>query len=377
MQYSQDFIYSSGSWGDLLVATGFDSYEYDEIGNLTFDGQMETDWWYGRKYEWDGRRLTHLYDGEGYDSEEYLYWEIFYTYNDQGIRTSKNVDGTLHTYYLDGSKIITEVVSSNDTEQYRLIYLYDAEGAPIGLQYRDPSMAESVFYTYWFEKNLQGDIIAVYNEAGTKLITYTYDAWGNVTQTVHNSTGTNIHAQKNPFRYRGYYYDTEIALYYLQSRYYNPRWGRFINADAISYLGAGDELLGFNLFAYCGNNPVMGYDPEGTWNWGKFWDGVVSIGATIAGVVAAAATGVGILKTTGSIVLATSGGMVIGATVTGVVNNTVNTIYYHNSEGISDLEQDPNESSYVTQGYIDRWSRLDYVKSQLGGEYSQNAWRYY
>ena len=238
-------------------------------------------------------------------------------------------------------------------------------------------MAEGAFYTFWFEKNLQGDIIAVYNESGTKIITYKYDAWGNVTQTVHNSTGTNIHAQKNPFRYRGYYYDTEIALYYLQSRYYNPRWGRFLNADAISYLGAGDELLSFNLFAYCGNNPVMGYDPEGTWNWGKFWDGVVSIGATIAGVVAAAATGVGILKTTGSIVLAASGGMVIGATVTGVVNNTVNTIYYHNSEGISDLEQDPNESSYVTQGYIDRWSRLDYVKSQLGDEYSQNAWRYY
>ncbi|MBO4308637.1 MAG: hypothetical protein J5885_02285 [Clostridia bacterium] len=136
--------------------------------------------------------------------------------------------------------------------------------------------AEGVFYTYWFEKNLQGDIIAVYNEGGTKIISYTYDAWGNMTSTTSNYTGNNRYASLNPFRYRGYYYDTDTGYYYLQSRYYNPSWGRFLNADGIAYLGAGDEFLGFNLFAYCGNNPVMGYDPEGTWNWGKFRKAVTS-----------------------------------------------------------------------------------------------------
>ncbi len=70
----------------------------------------------------------------------------------------------------------------------------------------------------------------------------------------------------NPFRYRGYYYDVETGLYYLQSRYYNPEWGRFLNAD--NQLSTGD-LIGMNLFAYCGNNPVNRIDPSGEawWHW--------------------------------------------------------------------------------------------------------------
>ena len=67
----------------------------------------------------------------------------------------------------------------------------------------------------------------------------------------------------NPFRYRGYYLDTETNLYYLQSRYYDSYVGRFINADDAGNLGIGDELLSYNLFSYCANNPVMNVDPEG------------------------------------------------------------------------------------------------------------------
>ncbi len=67
----------------------------------------------------------------------------------------------------------------------------------------------------------------------------------------------------NPFRYRGYFYDVESGYYYLQSRYYNPTWGRFLNADGVAYLGVGDNLLGYNLYAYCGNNPVNLIDPTG------------------------------------------------------------------------------------------------------------------
>ena len=129
------------------------------------------------------------------------------------------------------------------------------------MQYRTNSMAEGTFYTYLFEKNLQGDIIAVYNTSGTKLVSYVYDAWGNVTVTNHNVSGTNSGARHNPFRYRGYYYDTETGYYYLQSRYYNPKWGRFLNAD--SYLSTGTGLLGYNMYAYCNNNPVMYVDPTG------------------------------------------------------------------------------------------------------------------
>lgn len=65
----------------------------------------------------------------------------------------------------------------------------------------------------------------------------------------------------NPLRYRGYVYDTETGLYYLQSRYYDPEIGRFINADAFTSTGQG--LLGNNMFAYCGNNPVVYEDDSG------------------------------------------------------------------------------------------------------------------
>ena len=103
-----------------------------------------------------------------------------------------------------------------------LLYLYDENGAPVGLQYRNKSDAKNVFYTYYFEKNLQGDIIAIYTENGTKIGSYTYDAWGNCTVSTESGATTSqkrIVRTLNPFRYRGYYYDTDTGLYYLQSRY--------------------------------------------------------------------------------------------------------------------------------------------------------------
>ncbi len=161
-----------------------------------------------------------------------------------------------HIYTLEGSRIVSEEYGDN-----LLIFLYDESGAPIGMQYRNIAYAKDRFDTFYYEKNLFGDIIALYNESGTKVLSYTYDAWGNHTTTWHNSSGTNMYAQYNPFRYRGYYYDTDTGLYYLQSRYYNPQWGRFLNADA--YINANGDMIGFNMYAYCSNNPVMGYDPTG------------------------------------------------------------------------------------------------------------------
>ena len=191
--------------------------------------------------------------------------KINYDYNDEGIRTKKDIDGEVHTYTLEGSCIVSE--AWNDI---LIVYLYDESGAPIGMQYRTSSMAENTFYTFYFEKNLQGDIVAVYNENGVKVVAYTYDAWGNFTTNYYATAGTNWYALNNPFRYRGYYYDSEIGLYYLQSRYYNPQWGRFLNADGLISTGTG--LLGCNMYAYCGNNPVNRIDPLGTF-WKELWDG--------------------------------------------------------------------------------------------------------
>ena len=102
-------------------------------------------------------------------------------------------------------------------------------------------------------------IIAVYDSIGTKLYSYTYDPWGRFVRTqVFVTPSTAI---VNPYLYRGYYYDSDLGFYYLQSRYYDPNTCRFINAD--SYVSTGQGILGHNMFAYCGNNPVMRIDPNG------------------------------------------------------------------------------------------------------------------
>ena len=255
-----------------------------------------------------------------------------------------------------------------------MYYLHDETGAPIGMQYRTSNYASQVFDAYFFEKNVQGDIIGVYNSTGKKIGAYTYDAWGKCS--LSGANGNTILEDKvvafyNPFRYRGYYYDYETGFYYLQSRYYNPEWGRFLNADG--YINANGDITGFNMFAYCSNNPVMGYDPTGEWDWGKFWDSVVSFGATVAGGAAAIKTGAGIFIATGNVGLAVAGGAAAGTAVTGMVNNAVNAVYYEFSDGKSNLTSD----SYVDRGYLTRWERLDYSKQQTGERhYNLNAWRY-
>ncbi len=106
--------------------------------------------------------------------------------------------------------------------------------------------------SYFYVRNAQGDIIGLIDKAGAQVASYTYDSWGkliSIEGTLKDSVGV-----KNPYRYRGYRYDTETGLYYLQSRYYNPEWGRFISTDAI--VGQTGELLGHNMFAYCKNNPI-------------------------------------------------------------------------------------------------------------------------
>ena len=106
---------------------------------------------------------------------------------------------------------------------------------------------------------MQGDILAVLNgQTGAVEASYTYDAWGRVI----SSTGTL--ANLNPFRYRGYYYDGETGLYYLQSRYYDPETGRFINADDETILDYGLCDIGqYNMFAYCFNSPLKFTDSGG------------------------------------------------------------------------------------------------------------------
>lgn len=186
-----------------------------------------------------------------------------YTYNADGIRTSKTVNGVEHIYHLSGTQILDEEWIEGNT-RHLMVYVYDASGQPIGIShytYNGTIVSENY---YLLVSNIQGDIIGIYDSNGTRVVTYVYDAWGRILSTT--GTGANTIGVYNPFRYRGYYYDTETSLYYLNSRYYDPNVGRFLNADG----QLNDGVLGYNLFAYCENNPVNYIDPTGNWpNWGK------------------------------------------------------------------------------------------------------------
>ena len=103
-------------------------------------------------------------------------------------------------------------------------------------------------------------LIKVADENGIIVASYTYDPWGSVLSV----TGSNIAiGNLNPFRYRSYYYDSDIQMYYLQSRYYDPEVGRFINCDDVNYIGYAETINSYNAFAYCENEPVDGWDSEG------------------------------------------------------------------------------------------------------------------
>ena len=217
--------------------------------------------------------------GRELKSASYYSTNIQFTYDGSGRRIEKNVNGSVSEYIYCGNKLIQE----NSSHYGSLQYTYDEEGRPYSITW----YGKTVYYVL----NLQGDVIRLVDENGRIEAEYVYDAWGNVVYSFDvNGFGT-----MNPFRYRGYYYDEDLGLYYLNSRYYNPGIGRFINADG--YVSTGQGFLGHNMFAYCGNNPVNHRDSTGKYAealfeewvpsmWGLiFVDGPLPIGDLIYGGV--------------------------------------------------------------------------------------------
>ena len=258
--------YTYDALGQLLTETVngeiVNEMVYDNYGNILQKNGIRytySEGWNDRLAYYDGKHIT--YDAQGNPLNylgHTLTWEkgrqlksfdsIAYTYNANGIRTSKTVDGVRHDYLLDGVNILKETWDDNVLET-----LYDNEDTVCGIVYNG--------VPYYFHKNLQGDIIAIADRNGKVVARYTYDAWGKC-EISPTSTNAAI-AEINPYRYRGYYFDTETGLYYLQSRYYDPAVGRFINADDISYSGFGGTGISFNLFCYCRNNCVSYVDYGG------------------------------------------------------------------------------------------------------------------
>ena len=175
---------------------------------------------------------------------------IAYKYDDTGFRTQKTVNGTTTDYLVLENRILQQSDGTNT-----ITFRYDGENKAASFDLNGTE--------YYYLRNLQGDIAGIVDGTGSLVVEYTYDAWGkllSITGSLADTVGV-----LNPLRYRGYYYDTETGLYYLQSRYYNPEWGRFINADDVALLSMNNIILSCNLFSYCVNNPIMMVDTTGYW----------------------------------------------------------------------------------------------------------------
>ena len=187
--------------------------------------------------------------------------DLAYTYDINGLRTSKTITRTVetayHEYIYASGKLLREVITTTDAEgnttTETLDFTYDASGSPFSLTYNGT--------TYYYVVNLQGDVIWLVSGTGATVAEYEYDPYGRVI------SGTGTMAEVNPLRYRGYCYDAESEFYYLQSRYYDPVVCRFVNAD--SYTSTGQGFLGHNMFAYCGNCPTNRVDAAGYAWWGQ------------------------------------------------------------------------------------------------------------
>ena len=226
------YTYGNSAWRDLLTAYG---------GNtITYSGGNPTKYYDGSTFTWtQGRRLATAKVGST---------NISYTYDMAGVRSSKTVGSTKYNFTTLSGLVIRQTGGGKTID-----FVYDENNQPLAMKYNNT--------LYYYVLNAQGDVVRIVNSSRSVVASYTYDPWGKII----SSSGTL--ADINPLRYRGYYYDTETGFYYLQSRYYDPEIGRFINADSYASTDA-TGLLSTNMFAYCENNPVMRVDPTGE----LFWD---------------------------------------------------------------------------------------------------------
>ena len=223
------YEYGDANWRDKLTAVNGSTIRYDAIGNPLNDGTWT--------YTWQNGRQLQKMQKSGVTAE--------FVYNADGLRVQKTVNGVVTKYTLHGKNVV-HMTSGTD----ELHFFYDAQNRPAVVVYNGTA--------YAYVKSLQGDTVAILDENGNAVVSYGYDAWGAPLWCTGELAETLGKVQ--PFRYRGYVFDEETGLYYLRSRYYNPQWGRFANADAL--IGAG-KLLSHNLFAYCSNCSVCYTDASG------------------------------------------------------------------------------------------------------------------
>ena len=290
---TKSFGYTNPSWPDLLtsVTSGSTTREIQYEGQTrSDDGVVSGDpisgnpitYYNGKEYTFTwtkGRQLAKaVVDGK----------TVEYTYDMSGVRTSKTVNGTTYNYTTLSGKVMRQQWDGKTLE-----FVYDDGSQPFAMIYNDGSTST----LYYYVLNAQGDVIALLNANGTLAASYNYGAWGNYS--VHGADGKKTTdptfiGHINPLRYRGYYYDRETRLYYLQSRYYDFANCRFINADTFATTDA-NGFLSANMFAYCENNPIMRTDETG-----NDWQ---SLAVKMAIGTLAIAIGVGVTAATGGAAL--------------------------------------------------------------------------
>ena len=224
---SHSYTYGNGAWRDLLTA-------YDGK-SITYSGGNPTKYYNGSTFTWtQGRKLATAKVGNT---------NISYTYDMAGVRSSKTVGSTKYDFTTLSGLVIRQTGGGKTID-----FVYDENNQPLAMKYNNT--------LYYYVLNAQGDVVRIVDGSRSVVASYTYDPWGKII----SSSGTL--ADINPLRYRGYYYDSETGFYYLQSRYYDPEIGRFINADSYASTDA-TGLLSTNMFAYCENDPVNKSDPDG------------------------------------------------------------------------------------------------------------------
>ena len=247
LDHTDEYTYDGGDWVDLLVKYNGSSITYDAIGN-------PTTYYDGSAMSWRGRQLINIRKGGNV---------TVYKYDRDGNRTQKTKNGTDARYYTwIGGKLMREEWTDGSANKW-LEYFYDESGAPEGVRYNNGTATTK----YYYVTNAQGDVMEIRNIYNSLIATYSYDAWGKVVAIKDANgaevTSPNVIASINPIRYRGYYYDSDTGFYCLQSRYYDPELRRFLNADG--EIAAGMDVQGYNLFAYCFNNPLNMVDASGEW----------------------------------------------------------------------------------------------------------------
>ena len=248
---SAQYTYDNPSWGDLLTAyqgqrIAYEGQSYDAENNTvtgTVVSGNPVSYYNGNRWDMEWIRGRLLSQATSDDIS------VAYTYDKNNLRSSKTVNGVEYSYTYAGDKLMRQSWAGNE-----LYFFYDASGNPTALWY-EPENGSTVVGYYMLDQ--QGDVVRMEDANGNVLASYSYDPWGKII------SATGSLAEINPLRYRGYVYDQETGFYYLQSRYYDPAISRFLNADGYAVTGEGD-VLGYNMFAYCNNDPVNKSDTDGT-----------------------------------------------------------------------------------------------------------------